>query len=224
MLDPIKETVKQHSQHIVKYEDDTLPVLCVGNIAAGLAWPTADKDGYFCVLAEEINSPIVPGVDHRPVRLLAEEEHALLPALFDGLGEQLRKCACTVVYAQFNPAVVNKPGFDGTNKAFVKAFNDYKAKHRATLSLLTIQPPLISDWLVGLLTIQKWTEEKALKVTGNTVLDAQSRQLLYSDRRQTEQDRFPAITALVCGMTPFITAIVQRGKGLRQVVPAKYVW
>jgi hypothetical protein len=223
-MQAIKETIKQHGQYIVKYEDPDVPVLCVNKMAMGLAWPTADKDGYYCVIAEEIGKPIIPELEHRPLTLLDEGEYSLLPELFDGLGESARKCSCTNIYAQFNPAVVHKPGFDGTNKAFVTAFNDYKAKRVATLNLLSLQPPLISDWLVGILTVQKWNEEKGLHIARGSILDWQSSQLLHSDRRQTEQDRFPAITALVCAMTPFVTAIVQRGTGLRQVVPAKYVW
>lgn len=219
-MKPIKETVKQFGQYVVKYEDDT--VTCASKIVTGLAWPTAEKHGYFCVLADKLAEPINPGVEHRPVEVLAEEEHALLPALFDGLAAQVKKCGCTVVYAQYNPAVVYKPGFDGTNKAFVVALNDYKAK-RPGLALFGLQPALIMDWLVGILSVQKWQQDKALNVPGETIMYSQLKSMTNEDRKQTEQDRFPAMTALICAMTPFIQPAKIAG-GLRRVVRGNYVW
>ena len=103
----IKETVKQHGQYVVKYEDDS--VFTAEKISAGVAWPTSEKDGYFCVIADDRAKPIVAGVEALPVKILAEEEHAFLPSLFESLAAQVHKCNCTVIYAQFNPAVVNKP-------------------------------------------------------------------------------------------------------------------
>lgn len=217
----IKETVKQHGQYIVKYEDNS--VFVAEKISAGVAWPTADKNGYFCVIADDNSKPIVPGVEQKPVEILVEEEHSLLPELFDGLSAQVHKCSCTVIYSQFNPAVVNKPGFDGTNKAFVTAFNNYKKK-RSTLALLSLQPALITDWLMGILTVQKWQEEKALNVSRKTIMYQQLKSMTPADRKSTEQDRFPAMTALTCAMTPFVQAVVAQGVGLRTVTTAKYAW
>ena len=220
-MKPIKETVKQHGQYIVKYEDKS--VFVAEKISAGVAWPTAEKDGYFCVIADDRSKPIVPGIEQKPVKVLVEEEHSLLPALFEGLAEQVHKCNCTVIYAQFNPAVVNKPGFDGTNKAFVTAFNDYKAK-RPTLALLSLQPPLITDWLVGILTVQKWQIDKALTIPHETIMYRQLKSMTPGDRKDTERERFSAMTALTCAMTPFVAAVVARGGGLRDVTVAKYAW
>lgn len=219
----IKETIKRGSQYIIKYEDNKAPVFVTTRVVAGLSWPTAEKDGYFCIMAEESGKPMIPEIEHRPITVLAEDEGALLPALFDKLGEQLKRCSCTNVYAQFNPAVVNKPGFDGTNKAFVAAFNDYKGK-RPLLRTVRLQPPLISDWLVGILTVQKWRTEKALEIPRGSIMHGQLKSMIVTDRKQKEQDRFPAMVALVCAMTPFVSEIVVRGEGLRKVVPAKYAW
>jgi len=221
-MKPIKETIKQAGQYIVKYEDDKVPVFLASRIAAGIAWPTAQKDGYFCVVAAQANKEIVPGIETKPVTVLVEGEYALLPVLFDALGTQLQKVSCTTIYAQYNPAVINKPGFDGRNKAFVLAFNDYKRK-RHLLKLLRLQPPLISDWLVGILTVQKWRAEKALNIPHGTIMYNQLKSMVIEDRKQTEQDRFPAMTALICAMTPFVSELM-RGQGLREVVPSKYVW
>jgi len=219
-MKPIKETVKQLGQYLIKYEDDS--VSQSSKIVTGLAWPTAEKHGYFCVLADKLGEPVNPGVEHRPVEIIAEEEHTLLPALFDGLAAQVKKCCCTVVYAQYNPAVVYKPGTDGTNKAFVVALNDYKTK-RPGLALFSLQPALITDWLVGILSVQKWQQEKALSVPNETIMYSQLKSMTNEDRKQTEQDRFPAMMALICAMTPFIQPAKICG-GLRRVVRGNYVW
>lgn len=219
-MKPIKETVKQSGQYVVKYEDGAISQ--ASKIVTGLAWPTAEKHGYFCVLADKLIEPINPGVEHLPIEIIAEEEHALLPALFDGLAAQVKKCGCTTVYAQYNPAVVYKPGYDGTHKAFVVALNDYKAK-RPGLALFGLQPALITDWLVGILSVQKWQQEKALGIPNETIIYGQLKSMTNEDRRQTEQDRFPAMTALMCAMTPFIQPAKIAG-GLRRVVRGNYVW
>jgi len=217
----IKETVKHGGQFIVKYEDKS--IFLASKIVAGLAWPTEEKDGYFCVLGDSIREKIVPEVEARPVEVLVEEEHALLPALFSGLAEQVKKTNCTTIYAQFNPAVVNKVGFDGTNKSFVLAFNDFKKK-RYSLALLSLQPALITDWLVGCLTVRKWQKERAIKISHDSIMYGQLKGMVTNDRKRTEQDRFPAMTALICAMTPFINVNVSYGLGLRAVIQAKYAW
>lgn len=223
VMKPIKETIKQAGQYVIKYEDNKTPVFLAAKIAAGIAWPTAEKDGYFCIIASRADKEIVPGVETKPVAVLVEGEHALLPALFDALAAQVQKVSCTTIYAQYNPAVVNKPGFDGRNKAFVLAFNDYKRK-RHLLSLLRLQPPLISDWLVGILTAQKWRVEKALNIPQGSIMHNQLKSMVITDRKPAEQDKFPAMMALICAMTPFVGDVAARGQGLRKVVPSKYAW
>lgn len=221
-LKPIKETVKKHGQFVIKYEDDKTPVFLADRISAGIAWPTVEKNGYFCIVADQADKPINPGVESKPVTIIAEGERALLPGLFEAVTWQMVKTGGTRLYAQHNPAVIGKPGFDGNNKAFVTAFNDYKQK-RIALNNLKLQPPLITDWLVGILTTQKWQEVGALKVPKETIMYGQLKSMMKADRKQTEQDRFPSMTALVCAMTPFIVTIAQK-QGLRAVTPSKYVW
>jgi len=217
----IKETVKQSGQYIVKYEDKS--VFLSSRIVAGLAWPTEEKDGYFCIVGDNSQEKIIQEVESRPVEILAEEEHALLPSLFAGLADQVKKTNCTTIFAQFNPAVVNKVGFEGTNKSFVLAFNDFKKK-RYSLALLNLQPALISDWLVGCLTVRKWQKEQAVKISHDSIMYGQLKSMVTNDRKRTEQNRFPSMTALINAMTPFINTNTAHTMGLRAVTRANYAW
>ena len=165
-------------------------------VRGGLAWPTKESNGYFCVLGEEYNDQdkFTKEKPTSKVRFFAEREVPItfLDELFKQLTDDCRLHLADKVYTDLSEEYEDNAEF----------YREYCYENKIGVGQFS-EAPYMKNFMFGISVIRRWLDDGRLDISPDSIAAKQLESITDIDLQGSPEIKYPAINGLRYAIAAF---------------------